>query len=51
MTSFKFSWVNVKAQAQDRFPLAAIKLEACWRGALARKAAKKRTWAVQTIRK
>ncbi|NXM05749.1 MYO1H protein, partial [Tyrannus savana] len=30
---------------------AAIKLEACWRGALARKEAKKRTWAVQTIRK
>uniref|UniRef100_A0A8D2MU84 Myosin IH n=1 Tax=Zonotrichia albicollis TaxID=44394 RepID=A0A8D2MU84_ZONAL len=28
-----------------------IKLEACWRGALARRAAKKRTWAVQTIRK
>uniref|UniRef100_A0A8C3JZR2 Myosin IH n=1 Tax=Calidris pygmaea TaxID=425635 RepID=A0A8C3JZR2_9CHAR len=26
-------------------------LEACWRGALARKEAKKRTWAVQTIRK
>ncbi|KAJ7416152.1 Unconventional myosin-Ih [Willisornis vidua] len=30
---------------------AAIKLEACWRGALARREAKKRTWAVQTIRK
>uniref|UniRef100_A0A8U8BXH3 Uncharacterized protein n=1 Tax=Geospiza parvula TaxID=87175 RepID=A0A8U8BXH3_GEOPR len=30
---------------------AAIKLEAYWRGALARRAAKKRTWAVQTIRK
>ncbi|OXB84870.1 UNVERIFIED_CONTAM: hypothetical protein H355_015992 [Colinus virginianus] len=30
---------------------AAIKLEACWRGALARKEAKKRTWAVQIIRK
>ncbi|NXP82658.1 MYO1H protein, partial [Ramphastos sulfuratus] len=29
----------------------AIKLEACWRGVLARKAAKKRTWAVQIIRK
>uniref|UniRef100_A0A8U7N5V6 Myosin IH n=1 Tax=Corvus moneduloides TaxID=1196302 RepID=A0A8U7N5V6_CORMO len=28
-----------------------IKLEAFWRGALARRAAKKRTWAVQTIRK
>uniref|UniRef100_A0A8C5UGR8 Myosin IH n=1 Tax=Malurus cyaneus samueli TaxID=2593467 RepID=A0A8C5UGR8_9PASS len=28
-----------------------IKLEAYWRGALARRAAKKRTWAVQTIRK
>uniref|UniRef100_A0A8C6ZBU4 Myosin IH n=1 Tax=Nothoprocta perdicaria TaxID=30464 RepID=A0A8C6ZBU4_NOTPE len=34
------------------FPvLYSIKLEACWRGALARKEAKKRTWAVQTIRK
>uniref|UniRef100_A0A8C9FLA2 Myosin IH n=1 Tax=Pavo cristatus TaxID=9049 RepID=A0A8C9FLA2_PAVCR len=30
---------------------AAIKLEACWRGVLARKEAKKRTWAVQIIRK
>uniref|UniRef100_A0A803Y521 Myosin IH n=1 Tax=Meleagris gallopavo TaxID=9103 RepID=A0A803Y521_MELGA len=31
--------------------LAAIKLEACWRGVLARKEAKKRTWAVEIIRK
>uniref|UniRef100_A0A803XM77 Myosin IH n=1 Tax=Meleagris gallopavo TaxID=9103 RepID=A0A803XM77_MELGA len=30
---------------------AAIKLEACWRGVLARKEAKKRTWAVEIIRK
>uniref|UniRef100_A0A8D0FCL3 Myosin IH n=1 Tax=Strix occidentalis caurina TaxID=311401 RepID=A0A8D0FCL3_STROC len=32
-------------------PVPFICLEACWRGALARKAAKKRTWAVQIIRK
>uniref|UniRef100_A0A452GUT7 Uncharacterized protein n=1 Tax=Gopherus agassizii TaxID=38772 RepID=A0A452GUT7_9SAUR len=31
--------------------LAAIKLEACWRGALARKEAKRRMWAVETIRR
>uniref|UniRef100_A0A8C6J889 Uncharacterized protein n=1 Tax=Melopsittacus undulatus TaxID=13146 RepID=A0A8C6J889_MELUD len=31
--------------------LAAIKLEACWRGVLARKEAKRRTWGVQIIRK
>uniref|UniRef100_A0A8C8S3V4 Myosin IH n=1 Tax=Pelusios castaneus TaxID=367368 RepID=A0A8C8S3V4_9SAUR len=31
--------------------LLAIKLEACWRGVLARKEAKKRMWAVETIRK
>ncbi|XP_053136397.1 unconventional myosin-Ih isoform X2 [Hemicordylus capensis] len=30
---------------------AAIKLEACWRGVLARKLAKRRMWAAQTIRK
>uniref|UniRef100_A0A669PG79 Myosin IH n=1 Tax=Phasianus colchicus TaxID=9054 RepID=A0A669PG79_PHACC len=30
---------------------AAIKLEACWRGVLARKEAKRRTWAVEIIRK
>uniref|UniRef100_A0A670J7F7 Myosin IH n=1 Tax=Podarcis muralis TaxID=64176 RepID=A0A670J7F7_PODMU len=30
---------------------AAIKLESCWRGVLARKLAKKRMWAAQTIRK
>uniref|UniRef100_A0A663DL97 Myosin IH n=1 Tax=Aquila chrysaetos chrysaetos TaxID=223781 RepID=A0A663DL97_AQUCH len=32
-------------------PVPFIYLEACWRGALARKEAKKRTWAVQIIRK
>uniref|UniRef100_A0A672TXY6 Myosin IH n=1 Tax=Strigops habroptila TaxID=2489341 RepID=A0A672TXY6_STRHB len=32
-------------------PFISIKLEACWRGVLARKEAKKRTWAVQIIRK
>ncbi|XP_042300354.1 unconventional myosin-Ih-like [Sceloporus undulatus] len=31
--------------------LAAIKLESCWRGVLARKLVKKRMWAAQTIRK
>uniref|UniRef100_A0A8B9S0Y4 Myosin IH n=1 Tax=Accipiter nisus TaxID=211598 RepID=A0A8B9S0Y4_9AVES len=31
--------------------LGMVPLEACWRGALARKEAKKRTWAVQIIRK
>ncbi|XP_069817480.1 unconventional myosin-Ih isoform X3 [Dendropsophus ebraccatus] len=30
---------------------AAIKLESCWRGVLARRNAKKRAWAAQTIRK
>ncbi|XP_056384833.1 unconventional myosin-Ih [Hyla sarda] len=30
---------------------AAIKLESCWRGVMARRAAKKRAWAAQTIRK
>uniref|UniRef100_A0A452GVL3 Uncharacterized protein n=1 Tax=Gopherus agassizii TaxID=38772 RepID=A0A452GVL3_9SAUR len=31
--------------------LSSIKLEACWRGALARKEAKRRMWAVETIRR
>uniref|UniRef100_A0A670J857 Myosin IH n=1 Tax=Podarcis muralis TaxID=64176 RepID=A0A670J857_PODMU len=35
----------------DSLCFAAIKLESCWRGVLARKLAKKRMWAAQTIRK
>uniref|UniRef100_A0A8C0G1E4 Myosin IH n=1 Tax=Chelonoidis abingdonii TaxID=106734 RepID=A0A8C0G1E4_CHEAB len=31
--------------------LSSIKLEACWRGALARREAKRRMWAVETIRR
>ncbi|NXS40173.1 MYO1H protein, partial [Balaeniceps rex] len=43
------AWVNCVSGLQVH--AAAIKLEACWRGALARKEAKKRVWAVQIIRK
>ncbi|XP_017945451.1 unconventional myosin-Ih [Xenopus tropicalis] len=38
-------------RAFEKKKKAAIKLESCWRGVLARREAKKRAWAVQTIRK
>ncbi|OCU01675.1 hypothetical protein XELAEV_18007469mg [Xenopus laevis] len=38
-------------RAFEKKKKAAVKLESCWRGVLARREAKKRAWAVQTIRK
>ncbi|OCT98164.1 hypothetical protein XELAEV_18010394mg [Xenopus laevis] len=38
-------------RAFEKKKKAAIKLESCWRGVLSRREAKKRAWAVQTIRR